>query len=123
MFFSSQTEVYIYREPVDMRKGHDGLAGIVESEMNLELLSGSIFLFVNKTRRLCKAIYFDGSGLVIIHKRMEVGSIMNFLAFGKVQKISISELALLMDGASLRIRERGKKYVHGESKRRLKNKS
>jgi hypothetical protein len=49
-----------------------------------------------------------------------VGSIMNFLAFGKVHKISISELALLMDGASLRIRERGKKYVHGESKRRPK---
>ncbi|MCP4911805.1 MAG: IS66 family insertion sequence element accessory protein TnpB [Oligoflexia bacterium] len=120
MFFSSQTEVYIYREPVDMRKGHDGLAGIVESEMSLELLSGSIFLFVNKSRRLCKAIYFDGSGLVIIHKRMEVGSIMNFLAFGKIQKITVSELALILDGASLRIRERGKKYVHGESKRRLK---
>ena len=105
-----------------MRKGHDGLAGIVESEMNLELLSGSIFLFVNKTRRLCKAIYFDGSGLVIIHKRMEVGSIMNFLSFGEVQKITVSELALLMDGATLRIQKRGRKYIHGESKRGLKNK-
>ncbi|NQZ20246.1 MAG: IS66 family insertion sequence element accessory protein TnpB [Bdellovibrionales bacterium] len=63
---------------MDMRKCHDGLSGIVESEMNLELLSGSIFLFVNKTRRLCKAIYFDGSGLVIIHKRWHTP-----LTFGK----------------------------------------
>ena len=47
---------------------------------------------------------------------------MNFLAFGKVQKITISELALLMDGASLRIQKRGRKYIHGESKRGLKDK-
>lgn len=39
MFFSSQTEVYIYREPVDMRKGHDGLAGIVESEREEKSMS------------------------------------------------------------------------------------
>lgn len=101
-----------------MRKGHDGLASIVETKMKLELLSGAIFLFVNKTRRLCKAIYFDGSGLVIIHKRMEVGSIQSFLSFGEVMKVSISELALLMDGASLKIHRRGKKYVHGQNKKR-----
>jgi transposase len=118
MFFSSNTEVYIYREAVDMRKGHDGLSSIVETRMNLELLSGAIFLFVNKSRRLCKALYFDGSGLIIIHKRMEVGIIMNFLSFGEIQKITISELALIMDGATLRIHQRGKKYQHGSNKKR-----
>ena len=39
-----------------MRKGHDGLSSIVENDMKEDLLSGSIFLFVNKGRRLCKAI-------------------------------------------------------------------
>ena len=68
-----------------MRKGHDGLSSIVENHMKEDLLSGSIFLFVNKRMRLCKALYFDGTGLVIIHKRLEVGSFMSliFLAKGK----------------------------------------
>jgi len=118
MYFTTGTDVYIYREPVDMRKGHDGLASIVENNMKLELLSGAIFLFANKSRKLCKAIYFDGSGLIIIHKRMEVGSIMPFLSFGEVQKINLSELALLIDGATLKIHKRGEKYIHGQNKKR-----
>ncbi len=118
MYFTSGTQVYIYREPVDMRKGHDGLASIVENTMRLELLSGAIFLFANKTRKLCKALYFDGSGLVIIHKRMEVGSLMPFLSFGAIQKVTISELALLMDGATIKIQKHGEKYIHGQNKKR-----
>jgi transposase len=101
-----------------MRKGHDGLASIVENSMKLELLSGSIFLFANKSRKLCKALYFDGSGLVIIHKRMEVGSIMPFLSFGPVQKVTISELALLIDGATIKIHKHAEKYTHGKNKKR-----
>ena len=120
MYFTTGTDVFIYREPVDMRKGNDGLSSLVENSMNLELLSGSIFLFVNKTRKLCKALYFDGSGLVIIHKRMEVGSIMPFLSFGPVQKVTISELALLIDGASIRIEKPGERYQRGQNKRRFK---
>lgn len=123
MIFSNQSlKVFVHREPVDMRKGHDGLASIVENHMSEDLLSGSVFLFINKGRRLCKALYFDGTGLVIIHKRLEVGSFMSFLAFDEYQKISISELALIFEGATIRIQKRAKKFEYG-NKRRLKNKS
>ena len=105
-----------------MRKGHDGLSSIVENYMNEDLLSGSVFLFVNKSRRLCKALYFDGTGIVIIHKRLEVGSFMSFLTFNEYQKITISELALIFEGATIRIQKRAKKFEYG-NKRRSKNKS
>lgn len=124
MIFSNQNlKVFVHREPVDMRKGHDGLASIVENHMGEDLLSGSVFLFINKGRRLCKALYFDGTGLVIIHKRLEVGSFMSFLALEEYQKISISELALIFEGATIRIQKRAKKFEYGSNKRRSKNKS
>ena len=105
----NQLEVYVHREPVDMRKGHDGLASIVENYMRLELLSGAVFLFINKSRRLCKAKYFDGTGLVIIHKRLQVGSFMNFSGFAVNQKISVSDLALILEGDILRIEKKARK--------------
>jgi len=124
MIFSNQgLKVFVHREPVDMRKGHDGLASIVENHIKEDLLDGSVFLFINKSRRLCKALYFDGTGLVIIHKRLEIGSFMNFLAFKEYQRISISELALIFEGASIRLQKSPKKFSYGSNKRRSKNKS
>jgi transposase len=121
IFNSKNTQVFIHREPVDMRKGHDGLSSIVENQMKLELLSGALFLFINKSRRLCKALYFDGTGLVIIHKRLEVGSFMSFNTFDETQKITLSELALIFEGDTLRIHKKAKSFEYGNS-RRLKNK-
>jgi transposase len=86
-----------------MRKGHDGLCAIVDNELKIDFTCGAIFLFVNKSRRLCKCLYFDGTGLVIIHKRIESGSFMNFSSFDEVQSISMSELALIFEGARLRL--------------------
>lgn len=123
MIFSNQNlKVFVHREPVDMRKGHDGLSSIMENHMNEDLLSGSVFLFVNKSKRLCKALYFDGTGIVIIHKRLEVGSFMSFFSFEEYQKITISELALIFEGATIRIQKRAKKFEYA-NKRRSKDKS
>ena len=55
IFFNQGLKVFVHREPVDMKKG-DGLASIVENHIKEDLLDGSVFLFVNKSRRLCKAI-------------------------------------------------------------------
>ena len=89
IFNHKNLQVFVHREPVDMRKGHDGLSSIVENKMKLELLSGAVFIFVNKNRSLCKALYFDGTGLVIIHKRIEIGNFMSFENFEENKKISI----------------------------------
>ena len=70
----------------------------------------------------CVSTLFDGTGLVIIHKRLEIGSFMNFLAFNEYQKISISEF-LIFEGASIRIQKVAKKVCYGSNKRRSKNKS
>jgi transposase len=56
---------YIHRAPTDMRKSINGLAGIVEAEMKLDLKSSSLFVFCNKPRTRMKILYFDRSGFAL----------------------------------------------------------
>jgi transposase len=58
------TKIYIAVEAVDMRKGFEGLYGLVRDELGADPLSGHLFLFSNRTRTRLKALVWDGSGLV-----------------------------------------------------------
>lgn len=86
-----------------MRKGHNGLCAIVDNVLKMDFLGGAIFLFVNKSRRLCKAIYFDGTGLVIIHKRLDAGKFMHFHSFEEIEQVTMSELSLIFEGSVLKL--------------------
>ena len=65
--------VVAYCQPVDMRKGYEGLSRLVRLEMGEDVLSGSLFLFTNKRRNRAKVLYFDGTGLCVLSKRLERG--------------------------------------------------
>src|SRR5258707_15370561 len=67
------TKIYIGVEAVDMRKGFEGLYGLVRDALGHDPLSGHLFLFTNKTRTRLKALVWDGSGLWVCGKRMEKG--------------------------------------------------
>jgi transposase len=67
------TRIYLALGATDMRKGFDGLFGLVRQRLELDPLSGHLFLFCNKTRTRLKALYFDGSGLWVCAKRLEKG--------------------------------------------------
>lgn len=55
------TRVFVALDPVDMRGSFDALAGAAR-RLGLELVDGHLYLFFNRQRRLCKAVWFDGSG-------------------------------------------------------------
>jgi transposase len=63
--------VYLYREFVDFRKSINGLAAIIESETDLPLGSGALFLFTNKQRDKIKVLYWDKTGFALWYKRLE----------------------------------------------------
>lgn len=62
-----------YGRPVDLRKGYNGLVGIVESELRSDPMGGELYLFVNTKRTGCKVLLWDGTGLCIFMKRLERG--------------------------------------------------
>ena len=70
---SRAVRVFAYPEPIDLRKGYDGLFGLVKSGLGRDPLSGDLFLFVNKRRGACKVLVWDGTGLCIFQKRLERG--------------------------------------------------
>src|ERR1700755_464465 len=67
------TRIYLAVGPTDMRKGFEGLYGLVRDKLQLEPLSGHVFLFCNKERNRIKVLFWDGSGLWVCAKRLEQG--------------------------------------------------
>jgi transposase len=81
IFDSKKHKIFFYDKPIDLRKGHSSLARLVTSETKFELMEGMLFLFVSRNRKTLKGLFFDGSGLVILHKKLDSGKFMstNFL--------------------------------------------
>lgn len=67
------TKIYIAVEAVDMRKGFEGLYGLVRDHLGQDPLSGHLFLFTNRSKTRLKALVWDGSGLWVCAKRLEKG--------------------------------------------------
>lgn len=99
---SRAVRVYAYPEAVDLRKGYDGLFGLVRQGLARDPLSGELYLFVNKRRDLCKVLVWDGTGLCIFQKRLERGRFASpFRDDGHAVRMTASELALFIEGCEL----------------------
>jgi len=93
--------VYAHRSPVDMRKSYDTLGAIVTTSMPRTLLSGAVFLFVGRDRRRAKALFFDGTGVCVLAKRLDKGRFANVWADDGAAPLTLSasELALFFEGS------------------------
>lgn len=93
---------YAYPVPADLRKGYDGLYGLVKSGLGRDPLSGELFLFVNKRRDACKVLMYDGTGLCIFQKRLARGRFASLWRDdATAARLTASELALFIEGCDL----------------------
>jgi transposase len=90
-------------EAVDMRKGFEGLFGLVRDYLGQDPLSGHLFLFVNRERTRIKAIVWDGSGLWVCAKRLERGRFQWPKVSEGERQVTMrpEQLALLLSGMDL----------------------
>lgn len=105
---ASSVRIFLHREPVDFRKSHDGLAAIVEHDLNSNPLDGSLYVFLNKRRDRIKLLQFDGNGLWLHYKRLEKGT-FSALAIGPA--ISRAELSMLLEGIELKQGKIGRRFA------------
>lgn len=74
MMPSHTVRILVATQPVDFRKGHDGLAALVQSVLKEDPFTGTVFLFRAKRADRLKILFWDGSGLVMAYKRLEADS-------------------------------------------------
>lgn len=99
---SRVVRVYAYPAAADLRKGYDGLYGLVRTGLERDPLSGELFLFVNQSRKLCKVLLWDGTGLCIFQKRLEHGCFAKLWRDDRqAVQLTASELALFIEGSTL----------------------
>lgn len=83
-----------------MRKGFDGLSGLVREELQKDPLSGDVFIFFNKRRTQVKLLLWERDGFSIYHKRLERGT-YELPVWPKVE-LRDDELMLILQGISLK---------------------
>ncbi len=99
----SSIQVFAFCAPTDMRKGFEGLAALVRNELGKDPTSGALFLFTNKRRTLAKALWFDGSGLCVLSKKLERGRFAALWEHTSQPTLPLkrSELELFFEGSDL----------------------
>jgi len=70
-----QMKIFLSINPVDFRKGIDGLSGICRTILDKDPFSGALFLFINKKRQAIKILIYDGQGFWLCQKRLSKGKI------------------------------------------------
>ena len=108
----SRFTVYVYKQPCDMRKGINGLSGLVRTVLNSDPLSGHCFCFINRRRNQLKVLYWDRSGYCIWMKKLTKGTFAK-LSSGKLDP---AEFFALLEGASQKDlkKQARKRFLHLE---------
>lgn len=114
---SSSCRYFLYASHGDMRKGFDGLSGIVRNELKQDPLSGDVFIFINRRRNQVKLLLWEGDGFSVYYKRLERGT-YELPSPGNARTVSLrsDELMLILQGIWLQSVRRRKRYRINEKK-------
>lgn len=95
---SAGTKVYLACNPVDMRKGFDSLAAEVSQVLRSDPYSGHLFVFRSKRGDRMKILYWDGTGMCLFTKRLEVGCFVWPSVMDDSLQLTPAQLSLLIEG-------------------------
>jgi len=102
--FPSSVRVYLAVDPVDMRKSFDGLYAVASERLRGDPLGGGLFVFSNKRRNRLKILFWDGTGLWVMAKRLERGrfSWPRCAGGGGKLRLKAEALSMLLGGIDLK---------------------
>jgi transposase len=87
-------KVYLAIEPVDLRRGHDGLCALVRGRFKMEPLDGDLFVFIGRRVDRVKILFWDRGGFVVYYKRLARGRF-------RMPKVGLGADRVVLDGTEL----------------------
>ena len=99
--FSEADKVYIACGYTDLRRGIDGLAGIVQRQFSLGPFTNTLFLFCGRRRDRIKALYWEGDGFLLLYKRLENGNFQWPRSGAEARALTPQQYRWLMEGLSI----------------------
>lgn len=102
--FPHSVRIYVALEPVDMRKQYDGLWAAAQQQLGEDPKQGAVFVFTNRERTRLKLLYWDGTGVWVLAKRLEEGRFSWPEPSAAKRKLALAPeaLALLVGGVDLK---------------------
>lgn len=113
LMLPASVRIYVAAEPVDLRRGFDGLAAAVRSIVGADPLSGHVFAFLNRRKNRIKLLVWDRSGYMLLYKRLERGTFTLSTQPRHGQRhveMDAGELTLLLEGIDLRGARRKRRW-------------
>ncbi len=109
---TSTYRYYFYAGPTDMRKGFDGLCGLVHLELGRRPVTGEVFVFVNRQRDKIKLLHWELGGFVLYYKRLERGTfeVPKVKPGEKTCQITWSSLMLMIEGIMIEKSKQRRRY-------------
>ena len=107
-----RVKIWLYTQPVDMRKSFNGLSALVANQLEEDPLSGQLFVFINRRKTHIKVLYFDGSGYCIWFKRLEQGQFNYHRSATDKQSLDWTHLKLLLEGLEVKKIRQYRRYSH-----------
>lgn len=101
--FGATQRIFLAIEPVDMRKQFNGLWALAAEKLKEDPFSGSLFVFTNKDRNRLKILFWDGSGVWVLAKRLEKGRFSWPQGSGTTRlQLEPTALSMLLNGIDLK---------------------
>jgi len=109
--FSNEINIFAYTPATDMRKGFNGLSGIIREEFQADPTDGSLFIFVNRRRDRMKLLHFAGGGFWLYYRLLEAGTFEELVPQGDSRQLQIdaTQLSMLLSGVSLAVSQKRRK--------------
>jgi transposase len=106
------TQVFLYSQPIDFRKAHLGLCGIIECELGHDPFAGHLYAFTNKRRNKIKCLFWEDNGFVLYYKSLSEETFKWPMRDDKVITLSGQQVNWLLDGYDISAMKGHKKLYY-----------
>lgn len=108
---TGELNFFLYTPATDMRKGFDGLCGIISGQLKRNPCNGDVFIFVNRMRNKIKLLHWESGGFVLYYKRLESGTFdIPVIEEGNQVQIRWTDLVLMIEGIKVEKYSRKKRF-------------